>query len=99
MPRKIRILGWLKGDASSPVYKPSKFRGSALRGKTSPLPISVALPKEWENDSRAVRSQTTKDTLNSQENVTEEQEEPLPFGEIRPGATDLRRYLDPSWKD
>jgi hypothetical protein len=107
MPRRLidRFRGVVK---SVPAYKPGKFRSKPLRGAT-PLPISVVgTVEEWEGNSQS--SVPTKPSLETQENSPtasnvaveepEDQEEPEPaFGEIRPGATDLRRYIDPSWKD
>ena len=81
---KVRILNWLKGEKWAPPCKPSRFAG--LKGKVSQLPVAIALPEHASRQSDALADQNS---LNSQES-SDEEPEPA-FGEIRPGATDLRR--------
>ena len=85
MPR--RLIDRLRGLVGSPPRRPpSKFRGAALKAKTSsPLPISVALD-DWE------------EMPEPKIDEPEQQELEPPFGEVTPGSVDLRKYLGPNWK-
>lgn len=85
-----RLFERLKSLAPPVSRRPrSRFRSSPLRG-TSPLPAAITL-ESWETEELPTESVP-------EVSEPEEQEPEPAFGEIRPGATDLRRYIGPHWK-